>query len=118
MVPIANQHALTDGEAVRGMRSLGRVRTNVSGTGPARTGRYSCVRGTRCVRGQDIQPPAVFIRINPLVVKRHGGATAALPERQQNNGAENSSDEEPKTHGNLHNCREYSYQVPVADDTK
>ena len=109
---------LADSEAVRGLLSLGRDRMNASETESTRIGRYSCVRGMRCVRGQDIQPPAVFIRINPLVVKRHGGATAALPERQQNNGAENSSDEEPKTHGNLHNCREYSYQVPVADDTK
>ena len=117
VAPIANQHVLADGEAVRGLLSLGRDRTNASETEPARIGRYSCVRGTRCVRCQDIRPPSVFVSISALIVKCRGGATAAAPERQQKNGGEHNSDEEPKSHGDLHICRKNSYHGPVADNS-
>ena len=115
--PIANQQVLADGEAVRGLLSLRRVRTNASRTGPARTGRYSCVRGTRCVFCQDIRLPYMFFRVSDLIVKRCGGATAATPERQQKNGGEHNSDEEPKSRGDLHICRTNSYHGPVADNS-
>jgi hypothetical protein len=44
----------------------------------------------------------MFLRIDALIVTRQNGATAATQERQQKNGAEYTSDEEPRSHGDLH----------------
>ena len=108
---------------LRPLRSLGRGDSYLENVGsdriasPSLKGRRPRIRHSRGVRCQEIRLPTTLCGINVVVVTPRNGATESTTERHQEKGAENSSNEDPNTHGDLQMCRKKPYHDPVEEDT-